>query len=254
MTAMTAAASPLSEATRPATADRQQAADPREVLIHDIRTPLAAISGYAQLLQRRTGAGKSDVAGLADGLRGIEQAARRVRHLLDELTGSLPFPGAEGPNHQPKPIDLVGLAQGIAAESQAAALGRAQVVVLSPAPQLVGWWDSARLQSLLANLIDNALKYNRYERPVVVNIQPEDDVAVISVADGGVGIPAGELAHVLDPGYRASNVISQVSGSGLGLAGVHQIVVAHGGTLALDSQLGSGTTVTVRLPLGVPTP
>jgi two-component system sensor histidine kinase BaeS len=107
---------------------------------------------------------------------------------------------------------------------------------------------------LLANLIDNALKYNRYERPVVVNIQPEDDVAVISVADGGVGIPAGELAHVFDPGYRASNVISHVSGSGLGLAGVHQIVVAHGGTLALDSQLGSGTTVTVRLPLGGPTP
>jgi signal transduction histidine kinase len=65
-------------------------------------------------------------------------------------------------------IDLVDFVKRIAGESEAAALGRARVVILSAAPQLVGWWDSARLQSTLANLIDNALKYNRYDRPVVV--------------------------------------------------------------------------------------
>jgi signal transduction histidine kinase len=79
-----------------------------------------------------------------------------------------------------------------------------------------------------------------------------DDWAVISAADEGMGIPAAELAHVFEPGYRASNVISHFSGSGLGLAGARQIVAAHAGTILLESQIGSDTTVTVRLPLEVP--
>jgi signal transduction histidine kinase len=129
-----------------------------------------------------------------------------------------------------------------------------RVVVLPAVPVLVGWRDPARLERMLANLIDNALKYNRYGRHVVVNIQPVNDWAVISVADGGVGIPAAELAHVFEPGYRGSNAAIHFSGSGLGLAAARQIVAEHGGTISLDSPMGSGTTATVHLPLGGATP
>ena len=139
----------------------------------------------------------------------------------------------------------------MAEESHAAALGRSRVVVLPAVPELVGWWNSARLERLFANLIDNALKYNRHDRPVVVGIQRVDGCAVVSVADGGVGIPAAEQHRVFERGYRATNVARHFSGSGLGLAGAHQIVAEHGGTISLDSQLGIGTTVTVRLPLGI---
>jgi signal transduction histidine kinase len=86
-----------------------------------------------------------------------------------------------------------------------------------------------------------------------VSIQGIDGQAVISVADHGVGIPAGELPRVFEPGYRASNVASRFSGSGLGLAGAHQIVTEYGGTISLESQIGIGTTVSVHVPLEVPT-
>jgi two-component system phosphate regulon sensor histidine kinase PhoR len=107
---------------------------------------------------------------------------------------------------------------------------------------------------MLANLIDNALKYNRHDRPAVVGIEPVDGWAVVSVADRGVGIPAAQMPRVFERGYRATNVTKRFSGSGLGLAGAHLIVAELGGTISLVSQIGIGTTVTVRLPLEVPRP
>jgi two-component system OmpR family sensor kinase len=229
-------------------------ADPlRDLLIHDIRTPLAAISGYAQLLLRRTMTRNTDLAFLSDGLRRIEEAATRAGHLLDQLTCIPPLYGAEGTNRHGEMIDLVHLVKHMADDSHAAALGRSRVVVLPAVPDLVGWWNSARVERMLASLIDNAIKYNRHDRPVVVTIEQVHGWAVVSVADQGVGIPAAEMPRVFEPGYRATNVTKHISGSGLGLAGAHQIVADLGGTISLVSQIGIGTTVTVRLPLEVPT-
>jgi hypothetical protein len=78
--------------------------------------------------------------------------------------------------------------------------------------------------------------------------------AAISVADRGLGIPAAELTRVFEPGYRATNVSRGSRGSGLGLSGVRQIVARLGGSISLQSRMGLGTTVTVRLPLGGTTP
>jgi signal transduction histidine kinase len=254
MTTMTGSASPLSEARWPATPTQVHLADPLlDALIHDIRTPLAAISAYAQLLLRRTATGKQEAAGLAEGLRQIEQAATRAGHLLDELTGHVRLSVAQGSSRQPVMTDLVDLVKRIASESQAAGLDGSRVVVLPAARELVGWWDPPRLERVVANLVDNALKYNRNASPIVVSVRQVDGIAVISVADRGVGIPAAELARVFERGYRASNVTGKVGGVGLGLFGSKEIVAEHGGTISLESRIAVGTTVTVRLPLGVPT-
>jgi signal transduction histidine kinase len=69
------------------------------------------------------------------------------------------------------------------------------------------------------------------------------------VADTGLGIPAADLPHITERFYRARNVEGKLPGTGLGLAGVRQIVEQHGGSLSLESHEGLGTTVTVRLPL-----
>src|SRR6266851_10116972 len=125
MTTTTAATSPLNDTRSPAAGAGEQAPDPlRDLLIHDIRTPLAAISGYAQLLLRRTVTGNPDLPGLGDGLRRIEEAATRVGHLLDELTDVPPLAHAEGTDRQREMIDLVDLVKRIAEESQAAHAGQ----------------------------------------------------------------------------------------------------------------------------------
>lgn len=76
-----------------------------------------------------------------------------------------------------------------------------------------------------------------------------DDYAVLSVRDSGLGIPAKDLPHIFEPFRRGENVAGKVSGTGIGLAAVRQIVREHGGTVSLQSEEGAGTTITVRLPL-----
>jgi signal transduction histidine kinase len=78
---------------------------------------------------------------------------------------------------------------------------------------------------------------------------PDGPVAVLSIADQGVGIPADDLPHIFERFRRGGNVAGRIAGSGLGLWGSQRIVAQHGGTIAIDSTEGQGTTVTVRLPL-----
>ena len=81
--------------------------------------------------------------------------------------------------------------------------------------------------------------------------RPSGPLAVLSIADQGVGIPADDLPHIFERFRRGGNVAGRIAGSGLGLWGSQRIVAQHGGTIAIDSTEGKGTTVTVRLPLEV---
>ena len=125
--------------------------------------------------------------------------------------------------------------------------------VLSGETSLPGRWDCGRLERALGNLFSNAVKYSPGGGEVAVMIWRErcadGDWAAIAVRDRGLGIPPADLAHVFDRFYRGGNVVGQIDGAGLGLASVHQVVEQHGGTVSVESRVGSGTTFTVRLPL-----
>jgi signal transduction histidine kinase len=117
-------------------------------------------------------------------------------------------------------------------------------------PGLVGSWDVRRLERVLANLLENAVKYSPDGGEIVVRVARDDadSTAVLQVADTGVGIPAADLPHVFERFYRAGNV-GEIQGTGIGLAGVRQIVEQHAGSIAVESCPGIGSTFTVRLPL-----
>jgi signal transduction histidine kinase len=120
---------------------------------------------------------------------------------------------------------------------------------------VVGLWDADRLTRVLENLVANAVKYSPAGSAVVVRVDREEaadgPVAVLSITDHGVGIPANDLPHIFERFRRGGNVAGRIAGSGLGLWGSQRIVAQHGGTIAIDSTEGHGTTVTVRLPLNV---
>ena len=121
---------------------------------------------------------------------------------------------------------------------------------LLPAVSNVGGsWDAVEVDRMLANLIDNALKYSAPETPVVVAIRRTSRWAVLSVADRGIGIPATDLPKFFDRGFRATSAVERAPGRGLGLATVERVVRSLRGTLSVDSEPSVGTTFTVRLPL-----
>jgi signal transduction histidine kinase len=128
-----------------------------------------------------------------------------------------------------------------------------QFVFEAEVPVLEATVDETRVHRVLANLLANAIKYSPEGGPVRVtlkeSIDPDGKSAVLVVHDEGVGIPSDDLPHVFDRFHRGANVIGRFAGTGLGLASARELVELHGGTIAVESEEGKGSTFVVRLPL-----
>jgi signal transduction histidine kinase len=110
--------------------------------------------------------------------------------------------------------------------------------------------DREAMSQALANLLDNAVKYSGDSRKVVVRLSVEDEHAVISVRDYGIGIREDELEKVFERFYRCGDELTRtVRGTGLGLSLVKEIVAAHKGSVHVESQPGKGSTFSIRIPL-----
>jgi PAS domain S-box-containing protein len=220
---------------------------------HDLKNPLTALRGRAQLLLRqvrRPPALTPDT--MAAGLQAIDADAERMVRLLDEVLDAAHLRSGLSLALRREAVDLVALAEACAQEAQRRTT-RHLVRVVPRVPRLVGELDRPRLERVLTNLLDNAIKYSPDGGEIVVSVdrdpaRAEPAWAVLTVQDHGVGIPPGDLPTIFERFRRGSNV-ERIAGSGLGLAGTRQIVTQHGGTITIESAVGSGSTVTVRLPL-----
>jgi len=115
-------------------------------------------------------------------------------------------------------------------------------------------FDRAKVIQVLINLVSNAVKFTPEKGRVSVNVQRQDNNWVIIVSDTGMGIPREALPKIFDHFYRVNRPGKQIQGTGLGLAIVRKIVMLHGGTIEVESQVDQGTTFTVYLPLEVKSP
>lgn len=216
-------------------------------LSHDLKTPLTTIQGLAQLALRYR-----EPEHLTQRLEGIVAATTQMMSLIGELldVARLRTPRAFAIHR--RPTDLVDLVRRVAAEHQQATTRHA-VRVEGTVERLIGEWDSARLERVVANLLSNAIKYSPRGGDIVLRIATEREAergwAVVQVCDSGIGIPAADLPFIFDRFRRAVNVGHSIPGTGIGLASVHQIVDQHGGSVTVTSQEGAGSTFTVRLPL-----
>ena len=218
---------------------------------HDLRGPLTAIHGYAALARRRIETG--DVERAPAALTSIQASVKRLTGTLEELLDLAKLDAGQPLALRRAPTDLVALVRRVAAD-QEIAVERCSVEVRSAATELSGWWDAARLERTLANLVGNAVKYSEPGRAAVtVTVSRQQDArggwAVVEVQDQGIGIPAADLPYIFERFHRATNVSDRLPGTGLGLAGAREIVEQHGGELRVQSQEGQGSTFTLRLPL-----
>ena len=122
----------------------------------------------------------------------------------------------------------------------------------APSEALFVEGDELRLEQVVQNLLQNALKYSPLGGAVTLQVLRQGDMACLTVADQGIGIPEAALSQLFQRFYRADNADAQyISGMGIGLYVVKEIVELHGGTVAVESTEGSGSTFTVCLPLNV---
>jgi two-component system OmpR family sensor kinase len=212
---------------------------------HELRTPVATIRGYAELY--RTGAlGAEDE--LDDAMRRTEEEALRMGALVDDLLQLARLD--QGRPLERAPVDLGQLAEDAVQDARAVEPDRA-IVATAPEPVTV-LGDRARLHQVVANLLANA-RVHAPGAPIEVRVHRDADRAVIEVHDDGPGMSEADAARAFERFYRADASRSRHhGGSGLGLAIVDATMRAHGGTAAIDSAPGRGTTVRLELPLRAP--
>jgi signal transduction histidine kinase len=235
-----------------ALADLRQALRTRDDFLasasHDLKNPLASIKATAQLLLRRLDRpAESEQDLLREGLDRVDVVATRAAALVDELLDLARMQMGRPLALERAPTDLVALAQSVASEHQPAA-DLHVIRVEFTAPQVVGNWDARRLRRVLANLVDNALKYSPEGGGIWFRVQPAGEWVSLELQDEGIGIPAAELGRVFERFQRASNVEGRIGGTGIGLASARHIVESHGGSISVASAEGKGTTFTIKLP------
>jgi two-component system, OmpR family, phosphate regulon sensor histidine kinase PhoR len=218
---------------------------------HELKTPLAAIRGYAETL--RDGAlDEPDTARRFTGR--ILSQCRRLQALLDDLL-TLSRLESVGLPAERETVDLGSVARRTVELFSAPARDRGVEIAaeLQPAPPVRGETDA--LERMLLNLVDNAVKYNRPGGTVAVRVFPgpgsRDGEAVLEVEDTGIGIPPESLARIFERFYRVDKGRARdEGGTGLGLAIVKHVAQLHGGQVEVESRMGKGTTFRVRLPAG----
>jgi len=134
------------------------------------------------------------------------------------------------------------------AEPRLCAQGFEVDINLTDAPSVRG--DRAALVQVIDNLIDNAIKYSGESRVLVVHGGVMDDMAYITIRDCGIGIAKEDVTQIFEKFFRGRN--AGTTGSGLGLAIARRILGEHGGLILVDTAIGKGTAVTIKIPLGVP--
>lgn len=211
---------------------------------HELRTPLSSIKLMLETVVESPDDEARDLF-VPQALAQVDRVASLVQRLLEQAraeSGALTLTYSD--------VDLESVAGPIVRsfEPQAAAKGvRIELRPLRPANVEA---DPERLSQVLVNLIDNALRYTPAGGSVTTTIDAEGGFAIIRVSDTGIGIPYKDLPHIFERFYVVDRSRARdMSGAGLGLSIVKQIVDAHGGSVTAESSLGSGTTFSVRIPI-----
>jgi signal transduction histidine kinase len=210
---------------------------------HELRSPLNAILGFADVLMTEVDGPLS-----AEGREEVEQIRGSGKHLLDLINDILEFSAIESGQLKLSParVDLVALAGEVVREA-AGLVGERPVTVRMEAHQVYARADSKRVRQVLTNLVGNAIKFTQ-SGEVLVRVGRRDGWAHLSVRDTGPGISSRELAVIFQEYKQATEERARRRGTGLGLAIARRLVLLHGGRIEVDSQLGVGSTFHVFLP------
>ena len=213
---------------------------------HELRTPLNAVLGFAQLMQLSTSDPPSDQQQRRLAL--IREAGEHLLHMIGDLLDLTQF-DAGRLRLEPTRVELCALARECAdmlrPQAEAAAV---QIDLDARGAGLAAWADRRRLKQVLANLVSNAVKYNRRGGWVRLSAERHGDGVCVRIADNGIGITPALRARLFEPFDRLGQERGAIEGTGLGLALSRGLVEAMGGRIEVQSDPGAGSTFSVVLP------
>ncbi len=222
------------------------------IAAHELRTPLAVIKGFSQMLIMQTNRGKGPA--LADwqmeAIADIDSATSRLVELTEDLLDVTRLQAGRL-QLQLEPTDLVALVKRILARFQVTAEGHPLLLKVMREP-LVCNVDHRRIEQVFSNLINNAIKYSPMGGPVTITLDEDEDErnALFTIQDQGIGIPENQRGRIFSRFMRADNTqMYDIKGTGLGLYLCRELVERHEGRIWFDSVEGKGSTFYVSLPL-----
>lgn len=215
---------------------------------HELRTPLTALSGSLEMLL--IGADRGDTEATRRLARGMYAEVQRMHQLVEDLLALTRLDEGQLILREDT-IDIHTVIDKVYDQAQQLAHGQEIRREIAPDTPLVQA-DTDRLQQVLLNIVDNALKFTPSDGSIVLSAHGEGlAAAIIEIRDTGKGIPPDALPHVFDRFYRADPARSRdpqsMSGNGLGLAIAKELIEAQGGTISISSTPADGTTVTIQL-------
>jgi two-component system NtrC family sensor kinase len=214
---------------------------------HDLRSPLTAILGYVDLIQRVGPMNDHQ----KDFINRVQQSVQSITLLLNDLMELSRIEA--GLDTQKEIVSLEDVIRSTLEGLDVQIKSKGQVLELKlpeELPRLRG--NPIRLRQMLDNLMSNAIKYTPNGGKIELKVEMQAQEVILQIRDTGPGIPPADQPHIFEKFYRGSNVPRGVGGAGLGLAIVKSIMDSHGGRIWVDSVLGQGSTFTVVLPLARP--
>jgi len=213
---------------------------------HELRTPLSILRGYIETLLDQPETSRGELVRI---LEVMERHSNRLGLLVEDLLTLAQLESAT-PNLQLSDVNLCELLHNVIRDWEKKFVEKKlRVTVDVPPDSRLVLADETRLQEVLYNLLDNAVKYSREKGQIDFQVQRWNGEIAVSVIDDGIGISKGDLPRIFERFYRADKARSrELGGTGLGLAIVKHIAQLHGGRVEAESELGEGTTIRVILP------
>jgi two-component system phosphate regulon sensor histidine kinase PhoR len=210
---------------------------------HDLRSPLTAILGYVELLNRSGPLNDQQ----QQFIERIIFSVQSITALISDLLELGKIEAGFDQDYEPTYLNLIvryaveGLRHQWEAKEHVLS-----VSIPDSVPPVLG--NPLRLRQLVNNLLENAIKYTPEGGDIKVQLEVSEDLLLLRVSDSGIGIPAGDQPYIFDKFYRTDEAIDHYAGTGLGLSIVKSVVEQHDGRIWLDSQENKGSTFTVMLP------
>jgi signal transduction histidine kinase len=217
------------------------------IAAHELRTPVAIIMGYTELLSDQNIIDSFNEQQKKDFLSTIYESSEQLDKIVDDILDVSRIESGQCIPLYKKPLSIKTLLEKVLNRLSLKSNHNLILEVSPEVPERLGF-DEHRIDQVIENLLSNAIKYSPEQRPITIAVEADNHRCSVMVTDQGIGMSNEQKDRVYDKFYRADTSDTAVRGLGLGMSIVKQIIDDHDGTILIDSRLSEGTSVCFTLP------